>query len=437
MTCRGLQAHMMVNVALLLLIIAGCLRYVAASASSSTISTTAKPRNQSRASSFVYEPPQQLSAPECPQAQHDSSENGGSKNVIGSAALGYRAALLVGVQPQTMGPRWMKRLAWKLEKILMNVMSAMSRPNLPDSKLSLRVLWWKALAANNSTSPVHDQFLTYDMLPAGFRLLISPWLVRWYPRWVHVTIETRTAYLDQAVLRIIASVRSNKEKNNNVIKIRLITMGGGYDVRSLKFRQRGLVDQAIELDLEQVIQAKSRILTSRQFRRRRPNFANNSTVLPTFFPVDLNQLDQVRSVLLEILTLTNAVTTTTSAATTASDDRSYVAQEPDPKESWHNIFLWEGVLMYLNDGVPHQLLQLCRQVLDTVNSNYRIGQPPSTSKTARMQTGSLCFADDLDIGDTDDLERAQDIFHRLGWKIVDWLPKGSRTRHMGIAEMLY
>jgi hypothetical protein len=437
---------MMLNVALLLLaVLAGCLWCVAASAASSNIFTTAKTIDQSGASSFGQEQPhQQLSVPERPQAQHDSSsENNASENVMDSATLGYRAALKVGVQPATVGPRWMKRLAWKLEKVLINVMTVMSRPNLPDSKLSLRVLWWKALAANNVTSPVHDQFLTYDMLPAGFRLWIHPWLVGWYPRWVHVTIETRTAYLDQAVVKIIASVRS-KENNNNV-KIRLITMGGGYDVRSLKFRQRGLIDQAIEVDLDQVIQAKSRILTSYQFRRRRPSFAaNNSTLLPTFFPVDLNQLDQVRKVLLEILTLPTAITTTTTttaaAAGATSDDRSNdVAQAPEAKESWHTIFLWEGVLMYLNDGVPHQLLQLCRQVLDTVNgnTNSRIGQPPSTATTkTTLQTGSLCFADDLGIGDTDDLERAQDIFHRLGWNIVDWLPKGSRTRHMGIAEML-
>ena len=106
--------------------------------------------------------------------------------------------------PRWRAPRFLKRLAWRLEKRLLQVISWFDPCSPPDSKLSLRVLWWKAVAANDISSPVFEHNgVTYDMLPSGFRILVrEPLRSLLYPRWTHVIIEIRTAYLDQVIRRI-------------------------------------------------------------------------------------------------------------------------------------------------------------------------------------------------------------------------------------------
>ena len=296
----------------------------------------------------------------------------------------YHASLAVGVKPPTSAPRLLKRLAWKLEKHLLRFISMFDPCSPPDSKLSLRVLWWKTVAANDATSPVYEEdSLTYDMLPSGFRWLVSTPLSQFHPRWIHVIIEIRTAYLDQVIGRI-------RNRTDPCTKLRLISMGGGYDARSVKLLLGGVIDEAVELDLPQVIEAKKKIL--QRLCRRRPT---QTIVLPTFYAIDLTQLGNVEKMIHAI-----------------------VRDKNDPQQ-WYNIFVFEGVLMYLPDGVPCALLKTIRQALD-----------------ATRQRGSLIFADALENIPNDDMETAFQELARYGWKVVEWLPKGGKTRHMGCADMI-
>jgi O-methyltransferase involved in polyketide biosynthesis len=299
------------------------------------------------------------------------------------------AAAAVGVRPPLRAPRWVYKVSRKIERVALRIVNLFDPCKPPDSKLSLSVLWWKALSANDPNSPVYDDFLTHDMLPGGFRVFVGRTLGRFYPRLLHPIIEIRTAYLDRTVTSIVQQVRAR----DALVKVRLVSLGGGYDVRSMKFRERGLIDRAIELDLPQVIDAKTRILQSKRFRKRRPHLVGD--MLPEFFPVDLNQLDRVQAILEGIL---------------RNDSKS--------QEKWHTIFLFEGVMLYLDEGVPSALLGVCRQALETTG-----------------QKGSVCFADRLENIPGDDEEIARHELAKHGWDLADWLPKGSKTRHMGYARM--
>ena len=301
------------------------------------------------------------------------------------------AALAVGViPPSNWAPRFLKRIAWRAEGHLLNFIGLFDTCSPPDSKLSLRVLLrWKAIAACDRRSPAFEEDgITYDLLPGGFRrLLLRGPLCRLYPRWIHVIIEIRTAYLDGAIMRI-------RDELGSAAKIRLISMGGGYDSRCVRLRARGIIDDAVDLDLEPVIYAKTRMLDRLVMRRKKTN--NNldcegDVILPELVPIDFNNVEDVQSTLVQII-----------------KKRSKYGQR------WHNIFLFEGVLMYLPEGIPSKLLRACCEAL----------------KDTR-QRGSVVFADTLENIPNDDIDTARVELARLGWRVVEWLPKGGRTRHMG------
>lgn len=297
----------------------------------------------------------------------------------------------VGVKPPLEVPAKAWKRAWNIQQKALPILHLFDKYKPPDSKLSLSCLWWKALSANDVKSPVFDESLAYDLLPRGSRVLVGKRLRRFYPRLHHANVEIRTAYLDQSVARIVESVRENDESRNTTTSVRLVSLGAGYDVRSIKFRERGLVDQAIELDLPEVIQAKTRILQSPRFRKRRPNLTPDK--LPEFVSVNLNNVETVRSMLVDILE-NNTMTT-----------------------KWHTIFLFEGVMIYLDEGVPEALLKVCSDVLKETG-----------------ESGSLVFADRLENIPGGDPDIARRELAKNGWNVTDWLPKPGLARHMGTAE---
>lgn len=299
-----------------------------------------------------------------------------------------QAALAVGVKPPSQHtPRFVKRLAWRFRKRLLQLVSGLDPWSPPDSKLSLRVLWWKAIAANDASSPVYEKedSLTYDMLPSGFRMLVSKPTIPFYPRWIHVIIEIRTAYLDQVICRI-----RSEHPTQESIKLQLVSLGAGYDVRSVKLLKSGTIDDAVEIDLPHVIAAKQKLFE--RLCRRRPR---QTVPLPTFHAVNLTHVKDVETTLQDIL------------------------QKSNTDCQWFTIFLFEGVLMYLPPGVPTALLQTCRQALDST-----------------AQHGCIIFADALEDIPNDDVEMAQLELARYGWNVTEWLPKGGKTRHMGRLDML-
>jgi O-methyltransferase involved in polyketide biosynthesis len=93
--------------------------------------------------------------------------------------------------------------------------------------------------------------------------------------------------------------------------------------------------------------------------------------------------------------------------------------QTSPQMTWHTIFLFEGVMIYLDEGVPEALLNMLSRVLN---------------KTGKR--GSLVFADRLENIPGGDFDIARRELAKNGWTITDWLPKPGLARHMGCAEPL-
>ena len=162
-----------------------------------------------------------------------------------------------------------------------------------------------------------------------------------------------------------------------------------------------MIDKAIELDLPNVVDAKRKLFTSpRLYRRRRRHRHGSSSesesallLLPDLYPVDLNRLSDVEAILNDLVA------------------------SPNDTETWHTIFLFEGVMIYLDENVPNGLLNVCRNVLRKNHAE-----------------GSLVFADRLEHIPGGDRDIAMTVLAEAGWRIVDWQPKPGLARHMGVAE---
>ena len=186
-------------------------------------------------------------------------------------------------------------------------------------------------------------------------------------------------------------------------------LGAGYDLRSIKFAERGLVQQTVELDLPQVVEGKQRLLQSKRLIQRQPWLDNtagheNATLLPTFLPADLNNVTSVRQIVTDQLC---------ARCTNTSNDQS------DQPDDWHTIFLFEGVMIYLNDGFPSALLNVTSDVLNQLKV-----------------PGSLVFADRLENIPGGNEALGMDELQRNGWKLQDWCPKPGLAKHMGSADLL-
>jgi O-methyltransferase involved in polyketide biosynthesis len=306
-----------------------------------------------------------------------------------SIPTAQECAAAVGVRPTLEASSKTWKRAWNIGKAAIPLLHFFDDLGPPDSKLSLSCLWWKALSANDRKSPVYDDSLAYDLLPRGSRVLVGKQLRKFYPRLHHANVEIRTAYLDQSVTRIIQKVHATE---GLLTKVRLLSLGAGYDVRSIKFRERGLVDHAVEFDLPEVIRAKRLNLESKRFQKRRPNLKKDK--LPQFHGVNLKDVDAVENLVTSIL-------------------------QSSPQTTWHTIFLFEGVMIYLDDGVPEALLSMLSRALN---------------KTGKR--GSLVFADRLENIPGGDFDIARRELAKNGWNITDWLPKPGLARHMGCAETL-
>ena len=346
--------------------------------------------------------------PPCAKIRGDGYGSNNNSTIFSSE----ESAALVGVAPVSQAPASEWKRAWKVHRRAIPFLHAFDRYKPPDSSLSLMCLWWKALAGNDPNSPVYDDMLVYDLLPRATRVLVGPKLRRFYPRLHHSNVEIRTAFLDQTVTKIVNRVRSEGSGDNDddassslssslslneQTKVRLITLGAGYDVRSIKLRERGVIDSAVELDLPEVVQAKTAILGSKRVQRRRPSLTKD--LWPDFHQVDLNELDQVESIMDSIFQQDKN-----------NNDEDNVDASP------FTIFLFEGVMIYLDEGVPKGLLRICRAVLDKYGAH-----------------GALCFADRLEDIPGGDIDIGKRELASLGWTVRDWQPKPGLARHMGSA----
>lgn len=292
----------------------------------------------------------------------------------------------LGVKPTSEVPAKTWQRAWKMHKRLIPLLHSTDTCKPPESSLNIACMWWKALSGNDRSSPVYDNGLAYDLLPSGWRRLIK--FNRFYPRLHHANVELRTAYLDNAMFQIVSDIKNG----NDAVKILLICMGAGYDTRGVKMLERGIVDSVIEMDLPEVVKAKHRLMN--RLQKRRPCLDN--VTMPKLIPADFNAISDVRNELEREL-------------------RSY----SDNPEEWYAVFVFEGVMIYLNENIPSKLLNVTSSVL----------------RSNRLD-GSLCFADRLENVPGGDRTLGELELKKNGWLVKDWCPKPGLARHMGSACLL-
>lgn len=197
--------------------------------------------------------------------------------------------------------------------------------------------------------------------------------------------------------------------------------------------------EAYELDLPEVVTAKRKLLSKRLFRRR-PWLQQKSRVAmmklgrnddglkddyPILMEANFNDLNATREVLEGILLDSKDVS------------------ESSSHDDVMNIILFEGVMIYLDKGIPHALLEVCSQVLrksseqqqhhDNVNT---ANNNDNNSSSTRRTLGYLCFADRLENIPGGDEDAAHVEMECTGWELVDFLSKPGLARHMGVARVV-
>jgi hypothetical protein len=309
-----------------------------------------------------------------------------SGSVGNQTSTGNDIFTVLNVAPQTKGLALLRRISWRTHGKLLPLLHWRDKARAQDVDVNLRVLWNKVITSLDKNSPAYEpERWTFDMLPWS-RWILRMIPIRLFPRWLHANIELRTVYLNMAVDREIDQVRVPAGR-----KIRIVTVGGGYDSRPTRLLASNRVQQAWELDIPHVAASKRTMLERLFERRKLPIHA------PQLLGVDLNDLDLVQTTLENI----------------AKDDK---------KNEWHTIVVSEAVLMYLDEGVTSKVLTMCRSVF------------------GRKGIASFCFADRLEgVPQYDDLPQEEEAAGReflaqAGWKLVDWIPKPGRACHMGIAH---
>ena len=306
----------------------------------------------------------------------------------------------LGVRPPIEASKQTWQRAWKTHKRALPILHAFDKCKPTNSALNLACIWWKAMSGNDRSSPAYDSGLSFDLLPSKSRFIVNKLFRRFYPRLHHANVELRTAYLDKAVKDAVSSAQS---RSNEKPFVRLISMGAGYDVRSIKLCANGVVDAAYELDLPEVIEAKQRLFE--RAKRRRNDLTDR--LLPKQYGIDLSEVENVRSILRDIL----------------NSDVLFIDNGSAPN-SVHTVILFEAVMIYLDENVPTDLLKMCA---DTLREHERCNS---------SCTSSLVFADRLENIPGGDIVTGRDVLENLGWNIVEWLPKPGLARHMGRLELI-
>mmetsp|Transcript_23698 Transcript_23698/g.22810 ORF Transcript_23698/g.22810 Transcript_23698/m.22810 type:complete len:392 (-) Transcript_23698:111-1286(-) len=329
-------------------------------------------------------------------------------------------------------PRWIWSFAWNLQRRAIPFLHRFDKCQPKDNNLNLAVLWWKAIAGNNIFSSTFDGFIAYDLLPHFTRMIVGLPFVWFYPNLHHSNVALRTAFLDNSLLqvtdeeRLINDVKGivndieGMESSSPIkseVKPRVITLGAGFDTRSLRFAHidgetqptsnkkevnsinRSLKADFYELDLPSVVSQKMNIF--KRFLLRRPK-----SPLPSLYGADLNNLDEVKVQLSKI----------------------FADNKVDGKEKERpTVFIIEAVLMYLKEENVMPLLSMCM------------------SEAAKHSASvNLCFADrlpgmpqgvtDADLGVEE--EAAVKLLRAIGMDLKKWQPKPGRARHMGIAKFI-
>ena len=336
-------------------------------------------------------------------------------DVVKPTLTADEAAKRVGVAPtdSTATRRQRLRAYWWFKKLL-TISQFFDPLQIPNSFVNYQCIWWKAISGNDQNSPLYDADdtgggLYYELLPPVTRLAVAtPLATSFYPRYHHANVELRTYYLDSIIDQIVntksKSLLPNETKHNN---IRLVVLGSGYDLRSirmaLKYQNLGYHHMDfIELDLPHVIEAKQ-LLFQQRLVRRRPELKDLVSQIK-MFGVDLNDTDQVESILKSQLTSTNDDDNTNEVPTIT-------------------IFVFEAILVYLDEGIPSRILSMLSQMLRT------------TSGPSSLGTAAICFADTLENVKSNQENEAKETLKQCGWELQDWITKPGKTNHLGWATL--
>lgn len=301
------------------------------------------------------------------------------------------------------------RWSWRRRHFVLKVLHWKDPWTPVDSCINLECLWWKALSTINPQSPCYEPF-TYDVLPRPGRTMLKA-TRRLHPRWIHALLEIRMAYLNRAIAQEIQYCAT--ASSNDYEGVRLITLGAGYDTRSIRMlnaaetRIHSTADDAKptslpvtecwEFDLPSSMEAKQQLIENRLLprqRRRRIQMghSDDDLKLPTLVGLDLNDTDAFKKKLYKIL----------------GDDNG---------KHLYTVFVVEGVLMYLEPDKAKAILECCAQ--------------------ATTESSSLCFADRLFENFEVTPEPIQSGLKELGWELTEWAPApNANAKHMGIARSI-
>ena len=215
-----------------------------------------------------------------------------------------QAANSLKIAPPWNAPRWLWSLAWKLQKHMMPILHFFDRCAPKDTHLNLAVLWWKSMAGNRIGTVTYDGGVAYDLLPHYTRNIVAFPFCYLYPPLHHQTVAMRTAFLDSTLDEVCRQEVHNKET------VRVITLGGGFDTRSLRYSEKQQKDYShstttitksptefYEIDLPDVVAQKTSIFARFLQRRRKQNNNNAITTtvtLPRLYGADLNDIDRVK-----------------------------------------------------------------------------------------------------------------------------------------------
>lgn len=320
---------------------------------------------------------------------------------------------------------------------IINSTSSIMKMLVYNQNNNLWVLWNKAIIASDYNSPIYEgnnkqeRSWTYDMLPSYTRRIVKIIRGQYWPRLYHKRIEIRSVYLNTILQQ---EIRFAKQNN---YKVRIISIGAGYDVRCTKLLSLlyhpanststiPLLDEAWELDLDNVIQTKMLMLQRLQQRRRRRHESNNNDGtttsssnddsmnirLPHLLNVDLNEPSIWKLILNDIIKNKDQYDASSSTKQHSDDDNDH--------QEWYTIFISEAVFIYLKKGIQKQILQYLHDVIlsnhsyttttttDTtviMNHNQRyddnimttnMKQSLSSTTATKRPIASFCFADRIE-----------------------------------------
>ena len=224
----------------------------------------------------------------------------------------------------------------------------------------------------------------------------------------------KTRWYNRLLRRNNNSYSNNNNNNNYDTLVQNPTNGNAFcNITSTNYNL-----EAYELDLPEVVSAKQKLLSSRLYRRR-PWLRRSQQIktmmdeeYPNLCEANFNDLNATRKVLEGILLHDN--------------------DDAESGDDVTNIILFEGVMIYLDYGVPHALLELCSDVL----RKGLLGCNTNNNSSSTRRLGYLCFADRLENIPGGDEDAAHVEMESTGWELMDFLSKPGLARHMGVARVV-